>query len=164
MINMNKISHTIIILIVISTVLAKNQNINPSIDINEINNYKYQIDIDKLILPSNQNNENLINKILIKSVHGQSYQCELPDILNSMSDNDEDETLGLNDSTEAKKNELNFTLINEKITKYLDDLKKLNICVYKNMGWWTYEFCFGSHANQYHKLRMTLFYIMILLF
>jgi hypothetical protein len=160
MINLNKISQTIIILIVIYKVLAKNQNISPSIDINEINNYKYQIDIDKLIIPSNtnQNNQNL-NKILIKSVHGQTYQCDLPDILNSLNDKeeeyDDEEAVGINGSSSIRKNnELNFTLINERIVSYLDGLKKMNVCVYKNMGWWTYEFCFGSHANQYHKLRM----------
>ncbi len=160
MINMNKISHTIILLIVINQVLSKNQNLNPSIDINEINNYKYQIDIDKLVKSSNQNNQNL-NQILIKSVHGQAYQCELPDILDSLIDQeeeDEEATIGMNDFITIKRsNDFNFTLINEKIVSYLDGLKKMNICVYKNMGWWTYEFCFGSHANQYHKHRMFLF-------
>ena len=140
-------------------------NINPSININEINDFKYHIDIEKNILNLNQNlnfnpNQNQVETddglknnqiiLLIKSVQGQSYQCELPDVVND--EYNEDITGNLNPKSSKKFNH-NFTLIGEQVTKYLGRLREQNICIFRNTGWWTYEFCFGSHINQFHRLR-----------
>lgn len=39
------------------------------------------------------------------------------------------------------------------VKKSAKHLAKSNLCIYRTLGWWTYEFCFGSHASQYHLMN-----------
>jgi hypothetical protein len=135
---------------------------SPSIDMNEIENFKYEIAIGKSIKLNQKDDlkdaHSFSNSILeIKKVHGQTYQCRLPEILKSLEDDEEEGKEDTATSKLERETNLNFTLINEKIVAYFDGLKKSQHCLYKNTGWWTYEFCFGQHASQYHKLRMYLY-------
>lgn len=98
---------------------------------NEIENFKYQIDIDTSVKQASKFNkdDDLNNKndyISIKSVHGQEYECYLPnnqEYLNSLNDDDSEETEKSNSNT------INFTLVNEHIQNYSKKMK--NYCVQK---------------------------------
>lgn len=110
-------------------------------DVTEINSYKYQFDIGselrQLSSPSeaaSRNEETLV----LRNIHGQNYECSLPKFEE------------IADDEEAKGQTYNFTLISEKVNQTTQLLAKSNICVYRSLGWWTYEFCFGSHVSQYH--------------
>lgn len=98
----------------------------------ELENFKYQIDIDKSIHLSNDfdstQNSDKSAIINIKSVYGQAYECHLPnDYLSSIDDSEEFElTSNKNDN-----NQINFTLVNAKIQKYSSNLINTNTCIIK---------------------------------
>ena len=133
----------------------------------EIENFKYQIDIDQLV-KSKSSVESNSNLIPIRSVNGQLYSCSLSDTLINYKDDENFENLeesvlfkifssqtpshAKNQPIEPNNVSFNFSLIDEKIKHYMSELNKSNICIYKNNGWWTYEYCFGKYINQYHLL------------
>lgn len=125
---------------------------NTRVDIIEKNEYKYVIDIHKsLKLQTDQSKQSKTDQkeeiLVIKNKFGQSYECNIPKFDDSV-DSDEDVL------DEKKRGpSYDFTEIDERIKKEMDILAKSKICIYRSLGWWTYEFCFGSHASQYHMLN-----------
>ena len=116
----------------------------------EIENYKYQIDIDKNVKLASSSTSSSLSKqddlleknsikspnvITLKNIHGQSYDCYLPDNFND--DDDYDDNIEVNNvelkksSNSSENSQLNFTLIDEKIKKFSESLKNSNICLYK---------------------------------
>ena len=93
---------------------------------NEIENFKYHIDIDTSVkLASKFNPDNKDNNyILLKSVHGQEYECYLPS--NTYQDEREEEVE--KEGISLSKN-LNFTLVDEHIQNYSKKMK--NNCEHK---------------------------------
>lgn len=108
----------------------------------ELENFKYQIDIDKEIklsnvhasseaakavnMPTSTTNSLNVSPIRIKSKHGQDYECYLPR---------NDEFDELDEITSTNKNSIsdqfNFTLVNEQVKNYASNLKDSKTCIYK---------------------------------
>lgn len=113
----------------------------------ELENFKYQIDIDNSIKPNQNDPSNTSgNSITLKSVNGQAYNCKIGDSLNgpvnlyNLSEEDDEvdteEPLSIFDTHLTKPNnkkpsQYNFTLIHERVNTFSADLKKLNLCIYK---------------------------------
>ena len=130
------------------------------LNIAELNNYQYQVDIDKTIKidssyiqnePSQKlettttasNTQKDGNLIKIRSKFGQLYGCKIPDLLNEFleeenldSENSDVEEASFfelanpNDKSD-KKSQYNFTLINEKINRYMTELQKSGLCIHR---------------------------------
>ena len=112
------------------------------LDTVEIENFKYQIDIDRIVKPAkissfslnevNEKNtaENIKKKdvLSLKNIHGQSYECYLPEGLGDDSDKEEEQ---LDKKDSGRNSQFNFTLINEKIKKFSESMKNSQICLYK---------------------------------
>ena len=86
------------------------------------------------------------NLIKVRSKHGQLYECKIPDLLNEFleedmqdsENNDAEETSFFEFSKQNsqidmsdKKSQYNFTLINEKIHRFMADLNKSGSCIYR---------------------------------
>ena len=131
------------------------------LNIAELNNYQYQVDIDKTIkidsrytqnepsqkLETTTTGSNTLkdeNLIKIRSKFGQLYECKIPDLLNEFleedmlnSENSDVEEASFfefskqdNPSDKSdKKSQYNFTLINEKINRYMTELQKSGLCI-----------------------------------
>lgn len=100
------------------------------------NDFKYQIEIDKNVkLASSYRQEANVqpNFITIKSVYGQTYECYLPnsDEYYETVDSSDHETSNLNKNQESSNSKFNFTLVDEKIEKYVKNLKTTMNCIYK---------------------------------
>ena len=127
----------------------------------ELDNFNYQVDIKNQIkidstlsttATSDNQNTPIINEdkiIRIKSIHGQMYECQLPDtssVINNELTYSEDEN-SENDQYGAASAELsffkssgsnmppskikyNFSLINEKVKSQMEDLKKSKLCIF----------------------------------
>lgn len=109
------------------------------LDINELNNYKYKIDL--VDLPVAVNDDLNEHQIELASIYGQQYVCNLKDVFEA-----------LNKSDDLANVSYNYTQIGLDIKENLGSLKNLNTCIYKNQGWWTYEYCFGKYLNQFHMI------------
>jgi hypothetical protein len=114
----------------------------------ELENYKYQIDIDNemkvdsnyyRIDPRISNDHHDLGYIQIRSKYGQLYECRLPDKQDGFEDDlddSDDETLTsyfggppLNEKELDQKSQFNFTIIDEKINRFKADLA--NTCIYR---------------------------------
>ena len=88
--------------------------------------------------------------VRIRSVHGQMYECQLPDSASSLHhlshddrlDDDDDETNGFVDAAiffessafktkPVAKPQFNFTFINERVKAEMNALKKSELCIYR---------------------------------
>ena len=125
--------HAFLTLCILSLINKASSDSASFLNSNEIENFKYQIDINtsvKLASKFNKDDDDDLNNkndfISIKSVHGQEYECYLPnnqEYLNSLNDDDSEETEKSNSNT------INFTLVNEHIQNYSKKMK--NYCVQK---------------------------------
>lgn len=134
------------------------------IDKYELDNIRYQIDIDQNIQPLSvlQSKNNIIP---IRSANGQLFTCSFEswqtidqDFEQSIEENSllslfststiQDQISNHNQNKKV----FNFTQIDSKVNEQVSKLNKSNICLLKNNGWWTYEFCFGKYISQYHLL------------
>jgi hypothetical protein len=125
----------------------------------ELENINYQIDIERVLqvdsVYSQQTNNDVPlaqNRVRIKSVYGQMYECELPDIkstLESLNEYEEDEGEELlramapsisnfdpssffETSSQVKTTkQYNFTLINEKVNIQMAVFKNSKMCSYR---------------------------------
>lgn len=157
---------------VVITNHVKSESISSSSKLNtiELENFKYQIDIDKELkissefashpsfVSSNLQSDQIdtlklkteekldqdykeSNIFTIKSIHGQAYECHLPDLLNEINDEGEDDFLdqlkpsffesSSNYKRPNQKSIYNYTLIDEKIKRAMDYLKSSNLCIYR---------------------------------
>lgn len=134
------------------------------IDKYELDNIRYQIDIDQNVQPLSAI-ESKNNNIRIRSANGQLFTCsfepwqtydqdfELNTEENSLlslftKSTEHDQNLNQNQNKKI----FNFTQIDSQVQKQVSKLNESNFCLLKNNGWWTYEFCFGKYINQYHLL------------
>ena len=108
--------------VIIITILYISKTIavleSPSqLNINELNNFKYQIDLKRSLRQESNNPDRFLN---LKTIFGQSYECSLPE------SEEHDET----DLTTQQG--LNFMLINDKIDEWSRNIQRQsNTCVYK---------------------------------
>jgi hypothetical protein len=122
---------------------------------NEIENFKYQIDIDTSVklaskFNKDEDSNNRNDYISIKSVYGQEYECYLPnnpEYLNSLNDDDSEKT------EESNSNAINFTLVNEHIQNYSKKMK--NYCVQK-VFYFNYIVSFNCKENVFLILELWL--------
>jgi len=80
--------------------------------------------------------ENRDDFVIISNLGGQEYYCNIPKFSRPASND------------ELLKQQRNWTT--ENITSRLDPLKSRLSCLQKMIGWWTYEFCYGTDIRQYH--------------
>ena len=161
-------------LIIIFCFLSLNFNLNngltgpinqlSKLNIAELNNYQYQVDIDKTIkidssYTQNEPSQQLetttttasdtlkdVNLIKIRSKFGQLYECKIPDLLNEFleedmldsENSDVEEASFFEFSKQAnpsdksdKKSQYNFTLINERVNRYMTELQKSGLCIHR---------------------------------
>jgi hypothetical protein len=129
----------------------------------ELENINYEIDIERVLKvdslysqqadggSSNNVVPNLDNRIRVKSVYGQMYECELPDareVLEDLSEYEEEEaelaasmapsisnfgqSIFFETSSQSKNSkQYNFTLINEKVTAQMEAFKAAKKCSYR---------------------------------
>lgn len=135
------------------------------IDRYELENVRYQIDIDQNIQPLSAIQFSNANSISIRSANGQLFSCSLDspqtfdqDIEPSIEENsllaffsksNIQDQISLENTN---KKSFNFSLIDSKVKQQMLKLNNSNSCLFKNNGWWTYEFCFGKLVSQYHLL------------
>lgn len=110
-------------------------------DLYEIENLKYNFEIQNE--PISKNDLLDASFILITNKHGQLYGCNLTDVLNTLNE--------INNS-DSDKQAFNFTYIKTEVDRVLGQLDKTNVCITKNQGWWSYEFCLGKYIHQFHVL------------
>ncbi len=95
-----------------------------SIDLNEIDNLKYNIEIlnvPQLLTDAVESGGSFLS---LTSVYGQTYQCNLTNTIPTS-----------NEALDVKsQNTFNFTQINEELNSTLAHLKSLDQCLYK-VGW-----------------------------
>lgn len=125
-----------LVLVVHSSVQAnsREERIQSRLDVVEINDYKYNIDIDKMIrldsrysAPEDIDGDKDVTLMRMTNMHGQSYECSLPQFEDLPNDND-----GNSEAEKDKeKNSYNFTLINEKVKKSTGGLAKSNLCIFR---------------------------------
>ncbi|CAF0936885.1 unnamed protein product [Brachionus calyciflorus] len=136
----------------------------------EIENFKYQIDIDRIIKSKSSLQNELDTQLLsIRSSNGQLYSCKFNTNSHDYIDDDdnyeefeENSLIAFFKSTQMPKvstdvqkkshNGLNLTLIDQNVKAIMTELSESGICIFKNNGWWTYEFCFGKYISQYHLM------------
>ena len=124
-------------------------------DLYEIENLKYNFEIQNE--PISKDDLLDASFISITNKHGQLYGCNLTDVLNTLNE------INNNDSDKPA---YNFTYIKTELDRVLGELVKTNVCItkvclvilenlflkFKNLGWWSYEFCFGKYIHQFHVL------------
>ncbi|CAG2184511.1 OS9 [Mytilus edulis] len=103
------------------------------LDIEEINNVNYGIDILKEPVLLKPEVELPVNHIHLTSKYGQRYQCHFPDQVETVR------------KTEEKEKEALETGIPE-LLKPLESVP----CLLKAKDWWSYEFCYGKYIRQFH--------------
>lgn len=113
---------------------SREDRIQSHLDVVEINDYKYNIGIDKAVkldsrfsAPEDLAGDKEVTLMRMKNVHGQSYECCLPkfkDLPNDSDGNSEGEM-------DKEKDSYNFTLINEKVKKSVEGLAKSNLCIFR---------------------------------
>ncbi len=118
--------NTLILIIAVysSIQLVKTQS---HLDLNEIYNYKYNFDIlkDPVLQSDSVSEETLV----LKNVHGQKYECNLPNIkvveksIETDSSNQDDKDKNIS--------KYNFTSISEKVNKSTYLLSRSNMCVFR---------------------------------
>ena len=87
------------------------------LNLNELNNFKYHIDLKRSLRPDSNNPNRFLN---LKTLYGQSYECSLPE------SEEQDET----DLTTQQG--LNFMIINDKIDEWSRNIQRQpNTCVYR---------------------------------
>lgn len=112
----------------------------------ELQKVKYQIGIQKPLPPSTATQPTESERLTLRSSNGVVYQCSVP----SFAD-DDDETAGGDSSVlSSMMRQYNFTDIHAKVNRTMNFFKAEGLCIYKNLGWWTYEFCYGKLVSQFH--------------
>jgi hypothetical protein len=98
-----------------------------AIDLNEINNFKYNLEIlsaPKLIDATVDSQNHGDSVLLLTSIHGQTYECNLTNTANRL--NEYEKTLDVNNQKA-----FNFTYISDELNKTLLHLKNLDQCLHK---------------------------------
>ncbi|RNA29963.1 OS-9-like isoform X2 [Brachionus plicatilis] len=144
--------------------LASDLSIGSKINKYELDNIRYQIDIDQNLQPSSAT-QSKSDHIPIRSANGQLFTCSFEPLEYFDQDSEinieENSLLSLFSKSAIQREHLrlnqnkqsfNFTQIDLKVQEQISKLTKSNVCLYKNNGWWTYEFCVGQLINQYHIL------------
>ncbi|XP_074653408.1 protein OS-9-like isoform X1 [Tubulanus polymorphus] len=103
------------------------------LDIEELKNLKYGIELLKVPVDSSQVPLGSPDVLALSSKHGQQYRCILP---NS----------GTNDLKEKEEEKLAQELGIPDLLKPLEQ----GPCLIFTKDWWTYEFCYGRYVQQYH--------------
>lgn len=113
---------------------SREDRIQSRLDVVEINDYKYNIGIDKAVKldsrfssPEDLTGDKEVTLMRMKNVHGQAYECGLPkfeDLPNDSDGNSEGEK-------DKEKDSYNFTLVNEKVKKSTEGLAKSNLCIFR---------------------------------
>ncbi|XP_076093847.1 uncharacterized protein LOC143064699 [Mytilus galloprovincialis] len=103
------------------------------LDIEEINNVNYGIDILKEPVLLKPEVELPVNHIHLTSKYGQRYQCHFPDQV----------------ETERKIEEKEKEALETGIPELLKPLESVP-CLLKAKDWWSYEFCYGKYIRQFH--------------
>lgn len=80
--------------------------------------------------------ENPDDFVVISNLGGQEYYCSIPKFIPPPK------------IEELLKRQRSWTT--ENVTLRLEPLRKRRSCLHKTIGWWTYEFCYGTDIRQYH--------------
>lgn len=118
------------VLFLLSSFLVCWKGVYPFLDIDELKNIHYDIDIvDQPVLYGRPLNQEVM---YMTSKYGQQYECQLPDIT-----------------------ELEVELEEEKAASEIgvsELLKPMETapCLRKTKDWWSYEFCYGKQIDQFH--------------
>ncbi|XP_067386051.1 protein OS-9 isoform X3 [Emydura macquarii macquarii] len=103
-----------------------------SLNLQELNELKYGIEIAaEPVLAGQSDSEDVV---VISSKYKQKYECHLP-------------TAALRIHLDAEEQPQSYSGLG-----ILDLLRPMEAapCLVKTKDWWTYEFCYGKHIQQYH--------------
>ncbi|KAJ8036555.1 Protein OS-9 [Holothuria leucospilota] len=157
------------VLFLLSSFLVCWKGVYPFLDIDELKNIHYDIDIvDQPVLYGRPLNQEVM---YMTSKYGQQYECQLPDITELEVELEEEKAAEIPLNQEVMYmtskygqqyecqlpdiTELEVELEEEKAASEIgvsELLKPMETapCLRKTKDWWSYEFCYGKQIDQFH--------------